>query len=122
MWVHLTYLSGVTDSLFAGPFSCENRNGCAYLVVDLSRNLHTRNKQENSYGDALELANSKHSTLKAIEIDSSLVERFAKFIKQIEVAGWRLEITIEDKVFTYLLEKSTRRNGTTLLDLSEEKA
>ena len=119
--VSITYSrGGFSNNLYAGPCSMADSDGTAYLVLDFSRNLQTRNKRENnSYTDACELA-EEHSDLRTIQIDSGLVRKFMEFVRarKIDRENWRLQIGLGDKgTFTYSILRGKPCNGDVLIEL-----
>jgi hypothetical protein len=114
VWTSLTYSTGLTNKFLAGPLLCDERDGIAYLIHDLSPNLHTRNKQENSYIDACELVD-RYSDVKTIQIDEEFARPFVEKTKH--SSGRKLQIVLGSRTFTYSLLKPTRNNGSVFLNL-----
>ncbi len=92
----------------------DERDGIGYFILDFSTNLHTRNKQGNSYADARELA-EKYSDLKSIQIDEQFVRQFVEKTK--DLPERRVQIVLENDTFTYSILKATRSNGSVFLNL-----
>jgi len=71
--IHVTYKNGgFSNNLRADHFALEVAGSAIVLSFDLSPNFRTRNKQENSYLDAVELAESR-ADLAFVELDRNLV-------------------------------------------------
>jgi hypothetical protein len=111
--VGIDYSTGDHVELYAGPITSDERDGVAYLVLDVSKNLHTRNKQENTYIDACELA-ERLSDVRIIEIDEQLVAKWVGWSsvprRERSLSERRLQILLERKSFTYSIDNA-RNNG-----------
>lgn len=120
--VSIGYSTGdFSNNLRAGPCEMDERDGLAYLILDMSLNLRTRDKQENSYIDACELV-EKHLDLKRIEIDEGILGKWVALSgvpnRERSLAERRLEIILKNKgTFTYLIVDARNIGGSMVLYL-----
>lgn len=70
------------------------------LSLDLNRNLRTRNKSENSYYDARELADGKIADLKLLQLDDGyIIKRLCRVLRDARGVppDWMLVIELEGR-------------------------
>ena len=65
------------------------------ISIDLDSNLHTRNKQENMYGDAQDVS-KEISSLKSVEVrDRTVIQGIAKQFGRVKPQAARLRVLLD---------------------------
>jgi hypothetical protein len=86
-----------SNNLTGREIELDDLSGCLCLHVDLTPNIHIRNKQANCYHDACELA-ERNMSLKSLQIDDKQVfEKLAVAARNLSGARWRLELALGEK-------------------------
>src|ERR1039458_9666421 len=95
--MHVGYSKiGFSNNLKGKNFAYSVCGGKPYLHIDMSGNLHVKNKVANSYTDALELV-EHHTQLEHLEIDAeNVVKEFAR-LAQADPTEWILELDFAEK-------------------------
>lgn len=97
--MHVSYAnSGFSNNLRGRNFEYRQLDGKHILHIDMSGNIRTRNKEENSYSDALELIENHHS-LKRLEFDDNekaMIEQVAR-LSGAPPTEWLLQLDFGDK-------------------------
>jgi hypothetical protein len=95
--MHVGYSElGFSNNLKGRNFAYSVWGGKPYLHIDMSGNLHVKNKAANSYTDALEFV-EHHAQLEHLEIGAeSVVREFAR-LAQADPTEWILELDFAEK-------------------------
>jgi hypothetical protein len=97
----LTYQGGATCGLFATDFTAAESPVLA-IGLDLTCNVRTRNKSENTYADAVAYSEGKYGELASIQINEAQVcEGLRKVDARHPGAEWRLVVHIDDRDHAY---------------------
>lgn len=116
--LHVSYTDeDYSNNLSGTDFCLNSSNEANSLSINLVGNLTQRNKQTNSYSDALDLI-EKHSMLEQVQIDEQVViEGLLKAYKTNPSATWYLELSFGEKgCFKYQIKPSLE-NGSVFLDI-----
>ena len=92
--IHLAYAGTFSNNLYADTFEAilDPEFG---MSLDLNKNLRTKNKGENSYLDAKELADGKIQMIEAIQItEESTIRGLSNAAPQRVPESWMLEIQL----------------------------
>lgn len=92
---------GMTTDLFAEHLRVRNDDG-PEIAIDLSKNLRTRNKQENTYADAKALA-ADFGQLRSVQLsDSDLAKEILRLTRSgTQSAEWNLLVELGDDSHLY---------------------
>ena len=93
--LYLQYQNGnYTNNLYGSLFTIESYEGSNVLSINFSRNFKTKNKQEKSYHDAVELSED-YKDLKSLSIYEDRVYQYiVKIYKKNPNANWFLELNL----------------------------
>jgi hypothetical protein len=119
--VSVTYSDGnYTNNLTGSDFTVEESQGHIFLRIDLSRNLHVRNKEDYCHYDACELA-EQHSKLRSVQIDhDQVIKGLAAASRRVPHASWELELALGEKgTFKYRVQPR-ESIGSIFLDVRSE--
>ncbi len=97
--LHIAYGHTHTNNLYAYEVRVRTRPSVE-LSLDLNGNLRTRNKEENTYYDARELAQGKIAELKLVQLDDErTVKHLGRALKRLPRAPseWTLVIQLEGR-------------------------
>lgn len=95
--MHVAYSNtDFSNNLRGRNFTYSTRSGRPYLHIDMSGNLHVKNKAANSYADALDLVKC-HNQLEHLEIDAEKVVREFARLAQADPTEWVLELDFAEK-------------------------
>jgi hypothetical protein len=95
--LHVAYAHTFTNNLI-GHATRVRTQPSIEIAFDLNPNLHVRNKSENSYLDARELADGELASLKVVQIDDDYInEKLARALDPIANRSdtWTLTIELE---------------------------
>ena len=93
--LNIEYHNGnYTNNLFGSFFTLDSSEESNVLGIDFSSNFRTRNKQENSYHDAVELS-KEYEDLRSLSIHEKKVNEYIiKAHKTNPSAPWTLELNL----------------------------
>jgi hypothetical protein len=113
--VSIAYAGGYATNLFGENFTLETKRTDLILSVDLSKNLRTRHKSENTYLDALQFLR-RHAEFQSLHIsDKQVVDGLAKAWERAENAALFVSLELgEHGTFRYPVQPSDWLGGVLL--------
>ncbi|GAA5218772.1 hypothetical protein ACFSJ3_15965 [Corallincola platygyrae] len=116
--IHVSYADDdYSNNLSATDFCLHTTSDTHKLSINLIGNLNQRDKQANSYADAVAFV-EKHELLKMVQIDErKVLEGLLKAHKSNPAAKWVLEVALGSRgTFNYQV-KPSRKNDSLFLDV-----
>lgn len=122
--LHIAYGKTYTNNLYGHDVRVRTGPSLEFSL-DLNRNLRTRNKSENSYYDARELADGRVEVLKLVQLtDNYIIKRFRRVLAHAREVPreWNLIIELEGRhAFRVRPERDATGRSLFLRVVSEEE-
>ncbi len=110
--LHIDYSISFTNNLVGNNVEFDHTSEISLLIIDLGKNLRTRNKQENGYQDAKEFI-KYHGRFKLLGISECyIVNQILNYKQRSPNNKWKLQLKLDaENVFLYDVNLSQLGNA-----------